>query len=199
MTRSLVWVKERGAELAEVTLSEGRLAAAGSAIGGGDVPYLLEYELTTGDRYITARLLVRTHGEDEAAGPWRRSLELVGRPEGRWTVNARAEGRLALPPPGGDAAALDGALDCDLALSPLASTLPVLREGLLGGGGPVDVAVARVSVPDLRVAPETHTYAFARRDGARAVLRHDDPRGGREIVFDADGLVADHPAAGRRV
>ncbi|WP_153530782.1 putative glycolipid-binding domain-containing protein [Actinomadura macrotermitis] len=199
MTRSLVWVKPAGAELAEVALGAGRLDATGTAVGGDPLPYRLEYELTTGDRYVTARLLVQAHGEDAETGPWQRRLELLNRPEGEWTVNARAEGHVALRPPGGDATALAGALDCDLGLSPLTNSMPVLRSGLLEGGGPLEHLMAWVSVPDLAVLPSRQVYEFLRRDGDRSVVRYRSERFSEEIVFGADGLVLDYPSIGRRV
>ena len=195
MTRAVVWVKPEGAELAEVDVAQGRLAATGIAVGAAPLPYRLEYELTTGDGYVTTRLLVEAHGTDPVCGPWRRSLELVNRPEGEWTVSARAEGRVALPPPGGDAAALRGALDCDLGLSPLTTTLPLLR---MPGSGPAGYSVAWVSVPDLTVEPSRRTYEVVRRDGAEAVVRLASADLTEEIVF-RDGLVLDHPSVGRRV
>ncbi|MGI5170944.1 putative glycolipid-binding domain-containing protein [Spirillospora sp. CA-253888] len=199
MTESLVWVKPGGAELAEVQAGDGTLQATGSAIGGDPLPYRLEYELTTGERYVTVRLLVRSQGVDPETGPWQRWLELVNRPEGQWTINARTEGHVKLPPPGGDAAGLAGALDCDLGLSPLTNTMPVLRSGLLEGGGPEEFLMAWVSVPDLAVTPSRQTYEFVRRDGERSVVRFASPGFTEEIVFGPDGLVADYPSIGRRV
>ncbi|WP_018654989.1 putative glycolipid-binding domain-containing protein [Actinomadura flavalba] len=198
MKRSVVWVKPRGAELATVRFGEGRLEAEGVALGGGPFPYRLEYELTTGDRYVTARLLVRASGDDPASGPWVRHLELVNRPEGVWTVSARAEGHVDLPPPGGDAAALAGALDCDLGLSPLTNTMPVLRGGYLDGGERADHLMAWVSVPDLRVLPDEQTYAPGRREGGTSIVEYRSPRWDRDIVVDADGLVVEYPGIGRR-
>ncbi|MBA9006858.1 putative glycolipid-binding domain-containing protein [Thermomonospora cellulosilytica] len=201
MTRSVVWVKPEGAELAEVRLGRlgaGTLTASGWAIGGDPLPYRLEYELSTGDRYVTARLLVRAEGVDPDGGPWRRSLELVNGPGEVWSVRAKAEGHAALPPPGGDAAGLTGALDCDLGLSPLTNTMPVLRSGLLDGGGPAEFLMAWVSVPDLAVRPSRQTYAFVRRDGEHSVVRFSEPGFVNDIVFDRDGLVVDYPAIARR-
>ncbi|GAA2458800.1 putative glycolipid-binding domain-containing protein [Actinomadura vinacea] len=195
----MVWVKPEGAEIAEVELAAGRLAATGTAIGGDPLPYRLEYELTTGDRYVTARLLVEAHGTDPATGPWRRWLELVDRPEGEWTVSARAEGRVALPPPGGDAAELRGALDCDLGLSPLTNTMPALRTpDATPDAGPAEYLMAWVSVPDLAVSPSRQTYEVVRRDGDLAVFRFASPGFTEEIVF-RDGLVLDYPSIGRLV
>lgn len=197
MTESLVWVKEHGAELAEVEFGEGSLSAHGIAIGADPVPYRLTYELTTTERYATARLLVRTDGVDPESGPWRRTLELLNGPEGIWTVKGRAEGHLELPPPGGDTAELKGALDCDLGLSPLTNTMPVLRAGLLEGGTE-EFVVAWVSVPDLAVTPSRQTYTFVRRDGDLSVVNYADPDFTQDIVFGPDGLVVDYPGIGRR-
>ncbi|MFI0354758.1 putative glycolipid-binding domain-containing protein [Actinomadura sp. 9N407] len=205
MARAVVWVKPEGAEIAEVEIAGGRLTAAGAAIGGDPLPYRLEYELTTGDRYVTARLLVESYGTDPATGPWRRWLELVDRPEGEWTISARAEGLVGMPPPGGDAEALRGALDCDLGLSPLTNTMPVLRlngagagDGDWDGDGPVDHLMAWVSVPDLAVSPSRQTYERVRRDGDRTVVRFSSPGFSEEIEFQ-DGLVLDYPSIGRMV
>lgn len=194
-----MWVKPAGAELAEFELSGGLLSAKGTALGGDPLPYRLEYELATGERYVTTRLLVQSHGTDPETGPWRRTLELVNGPEGSWTIKARAEGHVALPPPGGDAAELKGALDCDFGLSPLTNTMPVLRSGLLQGGGPVEHLMAWVSVPDLGVQPSQQTYTFVRRDGEHSIVNFASPGFTEDIVFDADGLVVDYPSIGRRV
>ncbi|WP_242901709.1 putative glycolipid-binding domain-containing protein [Actinomadura terrae] len=203
MRRSLVWVKPEGAELAEAELGQGRMAATGTAVGGDPLPYRLEYELTTGDRYVTARLAVRARGVDARTGPWRRWLELVNRPEGEWKVTARAEGHVPMPPPGGDATVLRGALDCDLGLSPLTNTMPVLRDGLLDGaaapGASIEYLMAWVSVPDLVVTPSRQRYTFLRRDGDRAIVRFASPGFTQEIVFDRDGLVVDYPSIARAV
>jgi hypothetical protein len=198
MTRSIVWVKPQGAELADVELEDGSLTASGWAVGGEPVPYRLEYELATAGEYVTATLLVRVEGVDPGSGPWRRSVELVNGPGEVWAVRAKAEGHVALPPPGGDAAAVQGALDCDLGLSPLTNTMPVLRSGLLDGGGPVEILTAWVSVPDLTVTPSRQTYTFVRRDGEHAIVNFSVPGFTEDIVFDRDGLVVDYPGIGRK-
>jgi hypothetical protein len=198
MDTSLVWVKPQGAELADVGLSETALTATGTAIGADPCPYRLEYELTTAQDYVTTRLLVQTRGVDSATGPWQRVLSLTQAPEGTWNVRSKAEGHIALPPPGGEADALHGALDCDLGLSPLTNTMPVLRHGLLDGGGPTEFVMAWVSVPDLRVTPSRQTYAFVRRDGGRSVINFTSDGFTADIVFDHDGLVLSYPGIGHR-
>lgn len=192
--RSLVWLKEAGAELAEVKLARGRLSATGSAIGADPMPYRLEYILVTGDDYTTSSLRVHTAG----AG-WSRTLELRRDGDGTWQVLGDAEGLLDAPPPGGDATLYQGALDCDLALCPLTNTMPVLRHGLLDAGDPVDFQMVWVSVPDLAVHPSAQRYTPVRKSDDVSVVRYEDEGFAANIVFDRDGLVVDYPGLARRV
>jgi uncharacterized protein len=192
--RSLVWLKECGAELAEVKLARGRLSAVGSAIGGEPLPYRLEYVLTTTDSYVTSSLRVHT-----SAVGWRRSLELHRNGDGSWRIVADAEGDLDAPHPGGDPAAFHGADDCDLGLCPLTNTMPILRHGLLGGGDPVELVMPWVSVPDLAVRTSRQRYTPLDRTAESSVVRFDDGDFSADITFDADGLVLDYPAIARRV
>jgi len=59
--RAITWIKDRGAEFAEVDLDRG-LRAVGVAVSGDPLPYRLEYELDCGEDLITRRLSVRTWG-----------------------------------------------------------------------------------------------------------------------------------------
>jgi len=199
MARSLVWMKPGGSELAEVELLDGRLTARGIAIGSDPVPYRLEYELLTVGDYVTSRLQVRAAGHDATHGPWSRSLTLVNDLEGHWTVETRDEGTAPLPASGGNAAEFEGALDCDLGLSPLTNTMPVLRAGMLQGGGPREHLMAWVSVPSLTVLASRQTYTFVRHEGSNAIINYASPGFTEDIVFDGDGLVLDYPSIGRRI
>ncbi|GLZ78198.1 hypothetical protein Afil01_30050 [Actinorhabdospora filicis] len=193
MTHTRTWIKPEGAEYASIDLAADHLIATGTAVGGDPMPYRLTYRLTTTHGWVTSRLLVETEG-----GSWRRRLDLRHH-DGTWTIDTEADGSPDLPPPGGDPAALTGALDCDLGLSPLTNTMPVLRAGLLHGGGPVDFLMAWVSVPDLAVVPSTQTYTFVRRLDDGASVRFASPGFTREVEFDASGLVRDYPSIGRAV
>jgi len=200
--RAITWIKDRGAEFAVVDVSAtadvdgGLLCATGVAVGADPLPYRLDYELDCGDRFITQWLSVRAQGSG-----WQRNLELSRAPDGGWTVEASADGDpgLALPPPGGDPASFREALDCDLALSPLTNTMPVLRHGLLTGGGKVDYVMAWVSVPDLAVTTSVQSYAFVRREAAGlSVIRFESAGFTADVVFDSDGIVVDYPGIGSR-
>jgi hypothetical protein len=192
-----VWAKDEpyGAELVELVAGAGTLRAEGVAIGTEPAPYRLEYELTTTGGYVTARLLVRARGEG-----WGRVLDLRRSSSGAWSCTTGGDGGVELPPPGGDLAAVAGALDCDLALSPLTNTMPVLRAGLHERPGSEELLVAWVSVPDLGVRPSRQRYTFV-RGGPERVVRFDslDSPFSAELRLDERAVVLDYPGIGRRV
>jgi uncharacterized protein len=196
--RSIVWVKEDplGAEFAEVDIARGRLTTTGLAIGSYPVGYRLDYKLETRADYVTSGLLVTARG----AG-WRRKLDLRRLLPGKWTAQTTSRGKVDLPQPGGSMDAFEEALDCDLALSPLTNSMPVLRHGLLEGGGPVDLLMAWVSVPDLRVLPSRQRYSFVRKSGELSIIRYESSSRDfvAELTFDQDGLCLSYPGIGRSV
>jgi hypothetical protein len=192
-----VWAKDDpfGAELADMTLTtDGTLAASGLAIGSAPAPHRLDYRLSTAAGYVTTKLVVRTEGSG-----WRRALVLERADSGRWSCATESEGDLDQPPPGGDLTSLAGALDCDLGLSPLTNSMPVLRHRLHEGGGPMDFLMAWVSVPDLAVSPSRQRYTFVRREPRGRVVRFEDLDGSfvADITFDDRGMVLDYPGIAR--
>jgi uncharacterized protein len=202
---AITWVKPAGAEYASVQLGsltggDGWLRASGVAVGAEPLPYHLDYSLTCDGGYVTGLLEVHASGQG-----WSRNLRLrrTASPgatgDGTWHVAAEALGDVSLPPPGGDPAALAGALDCDLGLSPLTNTMPVLRHKLLGGGDAVDFLMAWVSVPDLSVHANAQRYTFVRQtaDGG-AVINYSSGSFSAQVTFDADGLVVDYPGIATR-
>jgi hypothetical protein len=113
------------------------------------MPYRLDYVIETGAAFVTTVLDVSSGG----AG-WSRRLVLRGDGAGAWRLDAHADGHPDLRSPGASAASLTGALDCEVSLSPVTNLMPMLRHGLLAGGGEAEITAARVSVPDLRVRPD---------------------------------------------
>ncbi|WP_394823592.1 putative glycolipid-binding domain-containing protein [Pendulispora albinea] len=189
-----VWTKEEGlgTELGEIELGHGTLTATGFAIGTDPEPYRLEYHLTTGDAYVTAKLSVRAMGHG-----FRRALELVRAPSGRWSCTTESEGYPTLGAPGGDLAGLDGALDCDLGLSPVTNSMPVLRHRLHETEGAVDFVMAWVSVPDLAVIPARQRYTFVARQGTSRIVRYEQSDFRSDIEFDEHGVVRNYPQLAR--
>jgi uncharacterized protein len=188
-TRAVAWVKDKpaGIEFAEVVLQTDRLMSSGVAIGSEPEPYRLDYTLETDDGFLTSRMNVTSRGQG-----WARSLDLRRSTIGTWTVTGDAD--IEVP-------ALADALDCDLGLSPLTNSMPVLRHGLLTRGGPLDLVVAWISVPDLGIHASRQRYEFVRTDGGRSVIRYQsmDSDFTADITFDRDGLVLDYPGIGHRL
>jgi uncharacterized protein len=181
------------AEYADVWLRDGRMVARGVQIGVDPCPYEARYSLDTSPGYDTAHLSVNASG----AG-WSRNLDLRRDSAGAWDISVGTSGRVDLPDPGGNPAEFDGARDCDLQGSPLTNTMPVLREGLLDGRGPVDLVVAWVALPALTVTRSNQRYEPL---GARATrfvsLDGDDFTA--ELDYDDDGLVVFYPDLAERV
>ena len=184
-----MWVKgdPPGTEFATVDISRERgLTASGTAIGSSPSGYRIDYKLDTGSDFVTKRLSVNARGDG-----WRRRLDLTRLRSGRW-VCAGIES---------DMTPLHGALDCDLALSPLTNTMPVLRHGLLEAGGPIEFLMAWVSVPDLRVIPSVQRYRFLRKSGRASIVRYESASRDfvADLTFDKDGLCLEYPGIGRSV
>jgi hypothetical protein len=196
--RTVVWRKDDpdGAELAELELAADRLSAVGVAIGSDPEPYRLDYTLETTAGFVTTRVTVATRG----AG-WSRSLDLRRGADGDWRVAVTAEGSIELPEPGGDPSVFAGALDPDLALSPLFNTMPVLRHGLHLRPGSYDLRMIWISVPDLALHVSPQRYTNVDGDARRVRFESLDPDDDfiAEITFDEEGIVIDYPGIARRI
>jgi hypothetical protein len=191
-----VWAKDEpfGTELADVSITATTLTASGVAIGTDPCSYRLDYHLITARQFVTERLAVRT------AGPrWRRALVLERSAAGKWSCSTESDGELERPPPGGDLTAVAGALDCDLGLSPLTNTMPILRHRIHEGGGPVDLLMAWVAVPELAVSLSPQRYTFVRGVPRGSVVRFEslDSDFVSEITVDEHGIVLDYPGIAR--
>jgi hypothetical protein len=196
--RRIGWIKDSivGAEFAEVRLEANRLTARSVAIGDDPLPYRVDFELETGRAFRTERLRLDASGDG-----WSRSLVLLRDGEGHWLAETGTEGDAELPAPGGDMALVDGALDCDIAHSPVTNSMPVLRHDLLARPGSHDFLMAWVSLPDLAVRPSRQRYVSAADVAATGVVRYVSLDGTFEadLTFDPDGLVIDYPELGRRI
>jgi uncharacterized protein len=172
--RLLVWrgLEEWLAEAAEVHLEDDRLHARGTQLGAEPHPYRADYELTTTARWVTERLTVEA-GE--------RRLDLRRAEDGAWTVNGEPRPDLA------------DALDCDLQNSPLTNTMPILRED----GGPADLVMAWVSVPDLGVRVSRQRYEPIDDGRVRFVSLDSDFTS--ELELDEDGLLVRYPRLAEHV
>lgn len=196
--RFVVWsgVDEWRSEVCRLDLASDGVRAEGTQIGVNPAPYRMDYRLDASSNFVTSRLEVGVAGLD-----WSRRLLLKHDGAGVWDVEAGATGDPGLPPPGGDAGLVRGALDCDLGLCPATNLMPVVRHRLHKGPAKRDFLMAWVSVPDLGVHLSRQRYEHVRLNGAGAVVRyvgeHRDFVG--EVEFDEDGVVIFYPDLARRV
>ena len=198
IVRRVGWIKDSvvGAEFAEVGLEADRLAARSVAIADDPLPYRVDYELETGPRFVTRRLWLEARGDG-----WRRTLDLQRDENGHWAVETETEGDPPLPPPGGDPSLVQGALDCDVAHSPVTNSMPVLRHRMLTEPGSHDFLMAWVSLPDLAFRPSRQRYVAARDVARTSIVRYVslDSTFKADVTFDPDGVVIDYPQLGRRL
>ena len=199
MRRQVVtWVKDDpfGVEFAEITIAEDRLTATGVAISTRPLPYRLDYQLETGFEFVTTRLAVTSIGDG-----WRRALDLHRDVDGLWDAATSQEGHLDLPPAGVDTAGLEHALDCDLELSPVTNTMPILRHDLLRRERVIEFTMAWVSVPALTVCADGQRYAHMSSPPGHHVVRYEaiDGSFAADVIVDADGVVIDYPGIARRL
>ncbi|HMK93001.1 MAG TPA: putative glycolipid-binding domain-containing protein [Thermoleophilia bacterium] len=196
--RAVGWAKDDpfGVEFAEIRLASDGLRAKGVAIGTSPVPYRLDYELETTGELVTSRLRVWCTGEG-----WSRTLDLRHDAGAPWVIDAAQHGEIDLPRGGGEPAALAGALDCDLGLSPVTNLMPILRHDLLLGRGPIELTAAWVSVPDLGVQADGQRYTHLRSEPDHHLIRYEATDGSfcADIMVDDVGVVIDYPGIARRL
>jgi uncharacterized protein len=183
-------------EFAEIEIAADRLAARGVAIGTVPLRYRLDSQLETTTGFATTRLRVTSRGEG-----WRRRLDLRRDPSCVWSVDTSEGASVDLPAPGGDPARLAGALDCDLGLSPVTNMMPILRHGLLHGGGPIELTMAWVAVPELAVRADAQRYRHLSSTDDHHVIRYEavDDTFEADITVDADAVVIDFPGIARQL
>jgi uncharacterized protein len=183
MERLVVWrgLDDWRAEVSHVRRDGERLSAQGTQIGVSPDPYRLDYSLRTGREFVTETLELSL-----LRGGALKRLLLSRAAAGSWTADDRP-----LPD-------VEGALDCDLGLSPLTNTMPVLRHRLLDPGAePHDFVMAWVAVPELSVHRSEQRYEPIDGGTVRYVGKHRDFVG--ELTFDRDGLVIRYPQLAERV
>jgi uncharacterized protein len=175
MRRFLAWrgLDEWRAEACTIERGDHGLRAVGVQLGAD---YQLDYGLETGPELFTSRLVLTVR---DAAGE--RGVLLERSDEGAWTANGKP-----LPH-------VEGALDCDLALSPLTNYMPAARVG----EEPVDHVMAWVDVPSLEVVRSGQRYEPVSERRVRYVGLDDGFTA--ELELDEDGFVIRYPGLAERV
>ena len=176
-------------EAARVVLGDRSMRATGSLISArqdGVEAYSASYSLATDDAGVVQRLTVRTiraQGEQY--------VSLTRSEEGIWLVDRVGQGA------GTVRTNFSGALDVDLAFSPLFNALPVRRLGLHRAAAEHDLPVVFVSLPGLEVSGVRQTYGTVTL-GETAVVRFASDLFEAELTVDTDGLVLTYPGLALR-
>jgi hypothetical protein len=163
------------AESASVSIDAERMQATGTQIG---TDYRLNYMLEVDPAgWVTRRLHVDVTDADGS-----RSVKLERDEAGTWNV---------LPDE------LEGALDIDLALSPLTNFMPARRHA----EGTHDFLMAFVDVPSLDVVAHRQRYEHLGPGRVRyACIEPDGSEGFTAVLeLDDDGFVVTYPGLARRV
>jgi uncharacterized protein len=192
-------------EAARVVLGDRSLRASGSLISAPQEvtePFSASYALATDEIGVLRRLTVRTirsQGEQH--------VTLTRSEEGIWLVDHGA---------GAARTDFDGALDADLAFSPLFNALPVRRLGLHRTTAEHVLSMVFVALPSLEVGLVRQTYRTVRtvtpasaeplsatgisasgRDGP-AVVSFAGGSFQADLTVDPDGLLLEYPGLARR-
>jgi len=174
-------------------LGERSLRASGSVVSApheGAEPYSASYSLATDETGVLRRLTVRTirtQGEQH--------VTLTRSEEGIWLVDHGA---------GAARTDFDGALDADLAFSPLLNALPVRRLDLHRAAGERYLSMVFVELPSLEVCLVRQTYRTVSVGDSgpvgqgQAVVNFASESFQADLTVDADGLVLEYPGLARR-
>jgi len=175
MRRFLAWRGLDGwrAEGCTVELGDHGLRAVGVQLGAA---YQLDYGLETDAELLTRRFVVTVK---DAAGE--RGVLLERSDDSAWTANGEAQPHL------------QGALDVDLALSPLTNHMPAARLG----DEPADHVMAWIDVPSLEVTRSGQRYEPIEAGRVRYVGLDDGFTA--ELELDEDGFVVNYPGLAERV
>jgi uncharacterized protein len=155
-----------------------------------DGDFTASYRLVVGSGGALQRLSVTS-----ATAGRERHLTINRTDDGFWLLDTGTGGS------GGSRQDFGGALDVDLAHSPMLNTVPIRRLDLHRTPGEHALPMVFISLPDLEVSQVTQTYrtVSALDDSGHALVefRWDDFTA--ELVVDADGVVASYPGVATRL
>jgi hypothetical protein len=150
--------------------------------------FTASYRLTVDENGVLSRLSV-----DSDTAERERSLTMNRTGDGFWLLDSGSGD-------GGRRTDLGGAVDVDLAHSPLFNTLPIRRLGLHREPGEQTLPMAFVTLPELEVQAVRQTYrTVSVLDGDAAVVAFSWDDFAAELVVDGDGLVISYPGVAARL
>ncbi|MGZ6184246.1 MAG: putative glycolipid-binding domain-containing protein [Vulcanimicrobiaceae bacterium] len=184
-----IWDKPAlfGIETAAMRIRHDSLFATAIGVALQPIPHRSEYELWTGNRYITSTVTVHTEGSN-----WNRRLELRRDSDGRWSCSVEQWGDVDLEAPGGELEMLSSAFDCDVGYSPVTNTMPILRANLLRGGS-LEFDMAFIEMPSLAIKLSRQTYEYVKPAPFGAIIRFRSGTFQADLSVDEQGIVVKYP------
>jgi len=188
-TTMLTWagVDTTRLEAVRVVLSGRGMRATGSLVAAPDTDleaHSASYTLAVNEVGVLDRLTVRT-----LAARGEKHLTLSRSEENLWLVD-HGEGAKRTD--------FDGAVDVNVAFSPLFNALPVRRLGLHRTPAEHDLSTVFVVLPTLDVQLVHQTYRTV-SVAEQPVVAFSAGGFGAELTLDTDGLVIDYPGLARRL
>jgi hypothetical protein len=195
VTTMLTWQAEDGHGLEGVRMIPGHGHGGFRALGRmvrvePDNGFTSSYRLVVGEDGRVSRLSVTSATAER---------------ERHLTINRTDDGVWLLDTGSGTGAVRDdcaGAVDVDLAYSPMFNTIPIRRLGLHREAGEHTLPMVYVSLPDLevRVVEQTYRTASVFDEGTgQAAIGFQTGDFTAELVVDGDGIVASYPGLARRL
>ncbi|MCP3016384.1 putative glycolipid-binding domain-containing protein [Nocardiopsis dassonvillei] len=187
-----------GVALARCGFDGSGLSADGVSFHSGEEPHTAVFRLECGPLYRTRRMRIAVLGSG-----WDREVELTRSDSHGWSSRVRTgRGPLrAAPLPD-----LEGAVDCDLWMSPLTNIMPVRRAALMDRDRrptqSLSHAMAWIDLPGLTVECSRQDYSLVRPRGDEpALVRLEDRDSDFRADFSVDekGFVIHYPEIATRV
>jgi hypothetical protein len=196
VTAQVTWRSDDGCcvEGTRLLFGDGGLRALGRMVHGGggadDPPFTASYRLVADADGSLRRLAVTS-----ATAVRERHLTLNRTDDGFWLLDTGS---------GGSRPDFAGAVDVDLAFSPMFNTLPIRRLGLHRGPGDHLLPVVFVTLPELtaEVVEQRYRSVSPLGEGERpgeAVVGFTWNAFAADLVVDADAVVTSYPGVASRL
>ncbi|OLT21782.1 hypothetical protein BJF78_33885 [Pseudonocardia sp. CNS-139] len=186
----LTWRAEdgHGLEGVRLLLGSGGFRALGRLVRAEpDGGFTASYRLVVAEDGTLARLSVTS-----ATAERERHLTLNRTDDGMWLLDTGT---------GGSRADFAGAVDVDLAYSPMFNTIPIRRLALHRTAGEHVIPMVHVSLPELEVQAVRQTYRTVAEldDSGRATVGFEWDDFASDLVVDADAVVESYPSLAQRL
>jgi hypothetical protein len=186
MESNILWAPQQEAGLEHLHLRQNDEGVSVDSVVIGmqqNSPFRVWYAIHTDGNWKVQRCTLRLLGDSH------QEITLQTDSTNRWTDAA------STPLP-----ALDGCVDVDITVTPFTNTLPIRRLALKPGQS-IDIVVAYIAVPELKVRPAPQRYTCLESSTEGGIYRYESLTSSftRDLRVDAQGLVIDYPGLWKRI